>query len=505
MGLALVPRPRSLVESGGDVAWAPRRAAVAPGLRSVVDVFLADVAATLSGPVEFAGADGADLVVGPASDLGPEAFRLLVGDVVEVAAGGPPGAAYALTTLRQLLSDDAGRDPAPGRGRLARVRIEDAPAWPWRGVHLDVARHFFSVADVCRFVDLIAAHRLNRLHLHLNDDQGWRVEVPGWPRLTEVGAWRTSTPVGHQRDGVDDLIHYGGFYSAADLAVIAERAARRHVTIVPEIDLPGHAQAVLAAYPQLGTGEPVEVWTRWGVSSHVLEASEAALAFAEGVTTYVGDLFPASPVHIGGDECPTTQWAASQSDAAVMAAHGFSDPRQLQGLFTTRVAAALAARGHEVAAWDEVLDGDVPPGTLIVAWRTGAQGAAAARRGFDVVMAPQEYLYFDWLNAESPGEPVAQKAAPQVTTWERVYGFRVLPDGLEPALAPRVRGAQAQLWTEYIATRDHLDYMAFPRLCAFSEVVWGTATSPEEFRPRLASHLGRLAAVGVRFRPLEGP
>ena len=501
MGVALVPRPRRVVETGGEVDWALRRVVTVPEWRDVVDLFLADVAAFLpeGARVEDDARDGADLIVGLGPDLGAEEFRLRVDATVVVDAGGPAGAAYALGALAQMIEDGA----AGATARLTRSSIEDGPAWGWRGVHLDVARHFFSVDDVCRLIDLAAMHRLNRLHLHLNDDQGWRVEVPDWPRLTSVGAWRASTPVGHESDGVDDHVAYGGFYTAEDLAVIREHARRRFVVVVPEIDLPGHAQAVLAAYPELGDGGPVEVWTRWGISEHVLEPGEDALAFAEDVTCYVAGLFPASPVHVGGDECPTTQWERSERARAVMDAHGFSDPRELQGLFTARVAAALRARGHEVLAWDEVLDAPMGPGVTVVAWRGVKKGAQAARAGHDVVMAPMTFLYFDWLNADAPGEPVAQNPAPHATTWEKVYGFRVVPDGLEARYVHHVRGAQAELWSEYIATRDHLDYMAFPRLSAFAEVVWGTAGDPAEFRTRLEALLARLSRRGVRYRALD--
>jgi hexosaminidase len=356
---------------------------------------------------------------------------------------------------------------------------------------------------VTRLIDLLAAHRLNHLHLHLNDDQGWRVEVPGWERLTEVGAWRRSSPAGHEREGRDDSVAHGGFYRAEDLAAIREHARRRAVTIVPEIDLPGHAQAVIAAYPELGNGDEVEVWTRWGISEHVLNVTPAALDFADEVVDYVASLFPGSPVHIGGDECPTSEWAASATARAVMSEHGFADPRALQGLFTTRLAASLVAAGHEVVAWDEVLDAEVPPGTIVAAWRSVDKGLEAARRGLDVVMAPMQYLYLDWPNSSSPDEPVAQTPPSMPTTWERVYSFEVVPSTLEPALRPRIRGTQAQLWTEYIATRDHLDYMGFPRLCAFAEVAWGTTSTVDDMRGRLSEHLGRLGARGVAFRPLD--
>ncbi len=502
MGVSLVPRPRALILGEGDLSWTPRRVVTAPAWRDTVDLFLRDAVAVLGASVAVVTEGEGDLTLNHDPRLDNEGYRLVIDNAVRISAGGAAGAAYALTTLGQLLAD-APRTVESGTLRVPRLAIEDSPSWPWRGVHLDVARHFFPVTDVLRFIDLAAAHRLNRLHLHLNDDQGWRVEIPGWPRLTEIGAWRSSSPVGRESDGVDDHVPHGGYYRLKDLVAIREHAARRHITIVPEIDLPGHAQAVLAAYPQLGHGESVEVWTRWGISDHVLNVSDAALDFAVEVTTYVGGLFPYSPVHVGGDECPTTQWVRSPLARDVMASHDFSDPRQLQGLFTVRVAAALRDHGHEVHAWDEVLDAEVPPGTVVTAWRSDDAALAAARRGFDVVRAPMQYLYFDWLNTDGPDEPVAQSRPPRATTWESVYGWSVVPDGLEAEHVHHVRGAQAQLWTEYITTREHLDYMTFPRLCAFSEVVWGTQSSLEEFRPRLVEHLGRLATLGVNFRPLD--
>jgi len=440
------------------------------------------------------------------SALDPEGFALNVGARVDITAGDAAGFSYALTALRQL-------GPAQlwssvpvelDRWTLDAVVVVDAPSFAWRGVHLDVARHYFDVDVVLRLIDLMAAHRLNRLHLHLNDDQGWRVDVPAWPDLTAVGAWRRGSPVGHEYDDERDDVPHGGFYDADDVAVIVERARRRHVQVIPEIDLPGHAQAVLAAYPRFGnTGERLEVWTHWGISHHVLNVEAATLDFAEEVVRYVAGLFPGSPVHIGGDECPSTQWERSDAARAVMDQHGFDDPRQLQGLFTGRLTRALRADGRDVLAWDEVLDAEVVPGTTICAWRSAHKGVEAAERGLDVIMAPMQYLYFDWLNSDSPEEPVAVGAWPYVTTWEKVYGVALIPDDLAPAYHHRVRGAQAQLWTEYIDSVARLDYMAFPRLCAFSEVAWGTNGDLTEFRPRLELHLRRLDAMGVAYRALD--
>jgi hexosaminidase len=504
----LVPRPASLTPGEGVVTWSsPLHVAADARFEGAARRFGADLADALGWDVVVAEDDlESQIVLCRVEGLGAEGYRLHVDDVTTIEATTAAGASYALTVLRQLAPAIAwSATPTPTASiDLARVSCVDAPRFAWRGAHLDVARHFFDVSTVMRFIDLIAAHRLNRLHLHLNDDQGWRVDVPGWPRLTSVGSTRRSSPVGHERDGLDDDVAHGGFFSDADLVALREHAESRHVVIVPEIDLPGHAQAAIAAYSELGnTGETVEVWTRWGISEHVLNVEEATFAFADAVVAHVADLFPGSPVHIGGDECPTTEWEASPAARRVMFERGFHSARDLQGLYTTRLAALLRDRGHEVLAWDEVLDAEVPEGTVIAAWRDAAKGVEAARRGLDVVMAPMQSVYFDWLNSDDPAEPVAIAPAPHVTTWQSVYGFDVVPAQLAAELAHHIRGAQAQLWTEYIATRDHLDYMAFPRLCAFSEVVWGTAGDLHEFRGRLASHLTRLDAMGVAYRALD--
>ncbi|MDE3082960.1 MAG: beta-N-acetylhexosaminidase [Acidobacteriota bacterium] len=505
----LLPRPRSLTPGDGAVTWtSPLRIAADPLFEGAARRFGADLASALGWDVVVGDGEGdAQIVLRRVEGLGDEGYRLRVDDVTTIEATSAAGASYALTTLRQLAPALAwSSTPIPvAHLAVARASCDDAPRFAWRGAHLDVARHFFDVPTVMRFIDLIAAHRLNRLHLHLNDDQGWRVEVPGWPRLTSVGSTRRSSPVGHERDGLDDGVAHGGFFSDEDLVRLRDYAASRYVVIVPEIDLPGHAQAAIAAYPELGnTGEALEVWTRWGISEHVLNVEDATIDFAEAVVAHVADLFPDSPVHIGGDECPSTEWESNPAAHRVMSQRGLASARDLQGLYTTRLARLLSERGHEVLAWDEVLDAEVPDGTVIVAWREAAKGVEAARRGLDVVMAPMQSVYFDWLNSDDPDEPVAIAPAPFVTTWESVYGFEVVPAHLEAELVHHIRGAQAQHWTEYIATREHLDYMAFPRLCAFSEVVWGTAGDLEEFRARLRTHLARLDAMGVAYRALEG-
>ena len=504
----LLPRPRfSEPPLSGATLTSPILVAAPGSLATEVATFAEDMAASVGWLIqEIADAEGACIRVQLDESMHPEGFSLQVDGVIDIVVGSATGLTYAFGALRQM-----GPPMLFGEGRsldswtLEGLNFYDEPTYAWRGCHLDVSRHFFDVATVCRHIDLIAMHRLNRLHLHLNDDQGWRIEIPHWPRLTSVGAFRAGSPVGHELDDVRDTVPHGGFFTAADVAVIRAHATKRHVQLMPEIDLPGHAQAVLAAYPEFGnTDESLEVWTHWGISHHVLNVAPATLDFAEDVVRYVASLFPGSPVHIGGDECPSDEWGQSADARAVMAAHGFSSPGQLQGLYTSRLAGALKADGHEVVAWDEVLDADVTPGTIIAAWRSADKGIEAARRGLDVIMAPEQVLYLDVLNSDAPGEPVAISPLPRVTTWQDVYGVTITPPTLDEALHHHIRGAQVQLWTEYIATRDHLDYMAFPRLCAFAEAVWGSATSVDEFRPRLEEHLERLRQMGVAFRPLDG-
>ncbi|MFZ0769523.1 MAG: beta-N-acetylhexosaminidase [Acidimicrobiales bacterium] len=504
----LIPRPRFVEYLSGEVTWvSPLLVAVESDWRGVVESFASDLGRAIGWDVTVvAPGEACDVEILRLPELDGEGYQISVAACTQVEASTEAGVAYALTTLRQLGPDALWSNTRRDLHEIVIpcVIVQDAPAFTWRGAHLDVARHFFDVEVVCRLIDQLAAHRLNSLHLHLNDDQGWRVEIPSWPLLTEIGATRRSSPVGHE-GGVDDHVAHGGFFNAEDLLTIRERAARRFIQIVPEIDLPGHAQAAIAAYPELGNvSEPLEVWTNWGISEHVLNVSADAIRFAVDVVLYVASLFPKSPVHIGGDECPTIEWANSPAALAVMSEHGFRERRELQGLFTKAISAALQGAGHEVVAWDEVLDAEVLPGTIIAAWRSSAKGVAAAERGLDVVMAAMQFLYFDWLSSDDPAEPVAVAPVPHVTTWEKVYGFSVIPPGLRPNLDHHIRGAQAQLWTEYIATEEHLDYMAFPRLAAFSEVVWGTATNVDEFRPRLRAHLGRLDAMGVEYRTLDG-
>ena len=444
-----------------------------------------------------------------------EGYHLVVsGGEVTVTGGGPAGVFYGLQTLRQSLPDSWWRAAGPELAspvELTSMEVVDEPAFAWRGVHLDVARHFMPKGFVLKLIDLISMHKCNVLHLHLTDDQGWRIPVETYPRLVQVGAWRRESAAGHYLEQRYDGTPHGGFFSTADLREIVAYASQRFVQVLPEIEMPGHMVAAIAAYPELGNSlEPREVLTTWGISSHVLNLKPATLKFCTDVLDEVIDIFPFGYVHIGGDECPTTEWESSESAQALMRAEGFQTERQLQAWFTARIGQHLSARGRTLVGWEEILEEGAPNGAVVMSWRGEEGGIKAARAGHDVVMAPEQWLYFDWAYADDPREPLAIRGA---TSVERVWSYDPVPEAIPEAQRHHVLGAQCQLWTEYVPNAEHAEYLYFPRVCAFSETLWRGAAardrrdtrSFQEFESRLRQHLVRFDGIGVNYRPLEGP
>ncbi|WP_432133296.1 MULTISPECIES: beta-N-acetylhexosaminidase [unclassified Streptomyces] len=505
------PGPGEVVLDGSTTLWA------APGTEGTERWLRATLAVhglpLPPGPPD--GSPGVRLVLDDA--LGPEAYRLAVtaGRGVEIRGGDPAGVFWGAQTLRQLLGPEVFRRAAvrPGRRHvLARQVVEDAPRFRWRGLLLDVARHFMPKDGVLRHLDLMATHKLNVLHLHLTDDQGWRVEIRRHPRLTEVGGWRSRTKIGHRASPLWDERPHGGYYTQDDLREIVAYAAERHVTVVPEIDVPGHSQAAIAAYPQLGNTDVVDtaalsVWDTWGVNPNVLAPTETVLRFYEGVFEEVLDLFPGEFVHIGGDECPKDQWRASPAAQARMRELGLADEDALQSWFVRHFDSWLAARGRRLIGWDEILEGGLAPGAAVSSWRGYAGGVTAARAGHDVVMCPEEQVYLDHRQAPGDDEPVP---IGWVRTLEDVYRFEPVPPELTPEQARRVLGTQANVWTEVTEDQARVDYQAFPRLAAFAEVAWSALPPPAErdfpgFERRMAVHYERLDALGVAYRPPGGP
>lgn len=437
------------------------------------------------------------------------AYRLRISDGrIVIAAPGSEGVFYALQTLRQLLPDSTFAGSTLSKPiSIPELNIVDAPRMAWRGVLLDVARHFMPKSFILKLIDLMALHKCNVLQLHLTDDQGWRFEVEGYPLLTEIGAWRVESPPDTNGDETAKPLH-GGFYTRHDLDEIVAYAAEHHVRVLPEIDMPGHMLAAIASYPSLGnTGEQFEVSPTWGVSTHVLNLEEDTLRFCTDVLDEVADIFPGSFLHVGGDECPTDEWTTNVRAQEIMREEGYVDEAQLQGWFTTRIAGHLALSHRRVVVWDDVLESTPPPDAVLMAWQDEARGVAAVAAGHDVVMVPQQWLYFDRPESTDPNEPAG---FPGVTTLEGVYLHDPVPAYLPVTDRYRVLGAQCQLFTEFVSTPREAEYRYFPRLCAFAEVAWSIEsperpTSYEEFEGRLGHHLGRLAAMGVNFRPLAGP
>jgi len=387
---------------------------------------------------------------------------------------------------------------------LPAVEVEDRPRFRWRGQHLDVSRHFFSVAEVCRFIDLLALHRLNICHLHLTDDQGWRIEIKKYPRLTEIGSRRDSTLVGHHlsRPRRYDATPYGGYYTQDDIRKIVAFAARRQITLVPEIDMPGHMVAAIAAYPELGNLQtPVRVRCHWGISHNVLNVEAATVVFMQDVLSEVLALFPGRFIHIGGDEAPKDEWSESRRAQERMAELNLGNEAELQSWFIRQMNSHIRAAGRRLIGWDEILEGGLAEGSAVMSWRGEAGGLAAAEQGHDVVMAPERWVYFDHYQAE----PVREEplAIGGMNPPDRVYAYDPIPVGMKPDHRHHVLGSQGQLWTEYMATLDHVEYMGFPRICALAEVLWLEKDKQNyaHFLARLHTHRDRLSALGVRAHP----
>ncbi|MFE0673697.1 beta-N-acetylhexosaminidase [Streptomyces sp. NPDC058867] len=517
----LIPAPRKVAEGSGEVRLTARsRLYAAPGTERAGH-WLTAVLRQSTGlplrearePAEARG-DGIALLLDPA--LGPEEYRLTGGDDGVVIEGGDAaGVLHGAQTLRQLLGPDAHRraplDPARVWA-VPQVTVEDAPRFRWRGLMLDVARHFMPKEGVLRYLDLMAAHKLNVLHFHLSDDQGWRVEIRKYPRLTEVGSWRPRTKFGHRASPLWEEKPHGGYYTQDDIREIVAYAAERHITVVPEIDVPGHSQAAIAAYPELGNTDVVDtaslgVWDDWGISANVLAPTDRTLRFYEGVFEELLELFPSEFVHVGGDECPKEQWRGSPAAQARIAELGLSGEDELQAWFIGHFDTWLSARGRRLIGWDEILEGGLAPGAAVSSWRGYGGGIAAARAGHDVVMCPEQHVYLDYRQAPEEDEPVP---IAYVRTLEDVYRFEPVPAELTEAEARHVLGTQANVWTEVMEDQARVDYQVFPRLAAFAEVAWSDLPAPGErdfagFERRMAVHYRRLDALGVAYRPPSGP
>ncbi len=516
--LDLIPQPARVQVRGGHWTLQPAARIVARGNATVEANFLADALSVPRGRrlpvVEGLKRDGDIEMSLEPSDLsfGAEGYRLTVAtNGVTIRAASTAGLFYGGVTLRQLLPADCWRthQPAAAPGTnwsVAAVEIDDQPRFPWRGLLLDPARHFLPPEYIKKFVEIMALHKFNSLQLHLTDDQGWRLEVRKYPRLTTVGSIRKESPRRGDRNQGDGKPYGPFFYTRAQILDLVAYAQARHVTLVPEIEIPGHFRAALAAYPEFScTGGPFEVRTRWGVEPDILcPGNDAAVAFAKDILSEVCDLFPSRFIHIGGDEAPRDRWQKCPKCQARMRAEGLKGEAQLQSWLNHRLEEFLASKGRRLIGWDEILEGGLTPGAAVMSWRGTVGGLAAAKAGHDVVMSPTTHCYFDYAQAKDPGEPESIGGFIPLGT---VYAFDPIPPGLSSAKRRHVLGAQGNLWGEHFWEPKDVEYFAFPRAAALAEVVWSPAGSGNfaDFQRRFPAHARRLEALGVNYRRSHPP
>ncbi|MFJ5985961.1 beta-N-acetylhexosaminidase [Lentzea sp. NPDC092896] len=479
----IIPKPVHLVRSPGVFTLSPTSAIAASAdalpvarlLQSYVDLPLREDGDIVL-EVEGAG-EGYTLSVTPSS------VRL---------CGSVAGLRHAVQSLRQLIS---------GSG-IPAVEVRDEPRFAWRGAMIDVARHFLPLPYLRRLVDQIALYKLNVLHLHLTDDQGWRMPIDRYPALTTVGGHRAESMIGPAGSASYDGVPHGGAYTKVELRSLVAYAAARGVTVVPEIEMPGHARAALAAYPELGNfpERTLPVWTGWGVSDALFGVQEKTFTFLRDVLTEVLEVFPSPHIHIGGDECPAVEWETSSLAATRVAAEGLPGASALHGWFLGRISEFLVSQGRHPICWD---DGENPHGlprqAAVMIWRDPRHGLEAVRRGHHLVMAPFRSTYLDYPQS-AEGEPPGQPAA--VVSLEDVYRNDPLPASWDAECAARVLGTQGQLWTEFVRTPEHAEYLAFPRLCALAESAWSVERDWTDFRARLGEHQPMLAEIAPHHRKM---
>jgi hexosaminidase len=427
----------------------------------------------------------------------PEGYRLIIqADQIKIQAWQPVGLFYGIQSLIQLFPVQPS-----AAVQLPCLEIEDQPTFGYRGAMLDVGRYYFPPAQVKAFIDMLARYKLNRFHWHLTEDQGWRIEIKKYPRLQEIAAWRKESIVGHYNSSPRqfDGQKHGGYYTQEEVKDIVEYARKRFITVIPEIEMPGHAQAAIAAYPELGcTDQRLEVGTVWGVSSNVFCPNEATFTFLENVLSEVLELFPSPYIHIGGDECPKDQWKTNATAQAIIKREKLKDEHELQSYFIRRIEKFLNQKGRQIIGWDEILEGGLAPNATVMSWRGTEGGIEAAKQGHNVIMTPTSYCYLDYYQAIHPDEPLAIGG---FLPLEKVYSYNPIPQELSAEQAKFILGAQANLWTEYIKDQSKLEYMLYPRLQALAELTWSGEAKKNfpDFVKRLLVHMQQWQRQGIRF------
>ncbi|MDW7695130.1 family 20 glycosylhydrolase [Flammeovirgaceae bacterium SG7u.111] len=435
-------------------------------------------------------------------DVPAEGYSLVVNDEGVVVKGKDhAGLFYGVQTLKQLLPPaiESKEVVADVKWTLPLVSIEDYPRYNWRGMHLDVSRHMSSVDFVKKYIDNMAMHKLNIFHWHLTDDQGWRIEIKKYPKLTEIGAWRDETLVGHAGSKEFDGKRYGGFYTQEEVKEVVAYAKERFITVVPEIEMPGHATAAVASYPELGvTGNRPKVVGEWGVFLDIYGVEDTTFTFLENVLVEVMALFPSKYIHIGGDEAWKDQWKASKSVQAKIKELGLKDEHELQSWFITRMEKFINSKGRQIIGWDEILEGGLAPNAAVMSWRGEEGGIAAAKDKHYVVMSPGSHLYFDHYQGDPKFEPLQIHG---FTTLEKLYSYNPTPKELTPEEEQYILGAQANVWSEYLPTPEKIEYVVYPRIGALSEVLWSPLAGKnwKAFKLKVPDQLERYAFRGINY------
>ena len=452
--------------------------------------------------------DTTNTIIFQSNALSPEtteAYRLNISPkTIRIEAQAGNGFFYGLQTLYQLLPTEIyGKKKTNVRIWTApSVLIDDAPRFVYRGVHLDVCRHFYPVEFIKKYIDALAIHKINNFHWHLTDDQGWRIEIKKYPRLTEVGSYRKETLVGNYDERFPQQFDgkpYGGFYTQDEAREVVAYAKERYITVIPEIELPGHAQAAIASYPYLSCKQDstIKVATRWGIFPEVYCPRESTFTFLEDVLTEIMAIFPSNYIHIGGDECPKDRWKTCQDCQSLIKTLNLKDENGLQSYFVERIEKFVNSKGRQIIGWDEILDGGLAPNATVMSWRGIRGGIAAAKSGHDVIMTPGAYCYFDKYQADPATEPTTIGG---YLPLQIVYQFEPIPAELTEDEAKHVLGAQANVWAEYMPSTESVEYMAFPRVAAMSEVLWGSKNNRnwDSFRKRMISQFERYNQLNIK-------
>ena len=519
----IIPQPESLeMQTGRFLVNSSTKVSADADLENEGD-YLADMLSHLSSStIKFKTGDSGNIYLEIDDAIeNDEGYEVAVAfNKIVISGKTAKGVFYGIQTLRQLL-------PASGTSQsdltIPCASIKDQPRFSYRGMHLDVARHMFPVEFIKKYIDLIALHKMNTFHWHLTEDQGWRIEIKKYPKLTEIGSKRYGTIIGHYPGTGNDETEYGGFYTQEEVKDIVKYAAERHITVIPEIELPAHASAAIAAYPYLScfpkeptvvpnnmgskagkqvqaNGTPKIVQETWGVFDDVFCAgNEETFQFLEDVLAEVIPLFPSAYIHIGGDECPNANWKRCPNCQKRMKENKLADENELQSYFIQRIEKFLNANGKKIIGWDEILEGGLAPNATVMSWRGEKGGIEAAKQQHDVIMTPGHSCYFDHYQTEDKeDEPLAIGGK---TTVGDVYVYEPTPKELSDAETKYILGAQANVWTEYMKTSDHVEYMILPRMTALSEVVWSAKEDRdfEDFKSRLDHMKIRYDAMGLNY------